>query len=247
MQKLPPDVAELTVLKSSQLDAAQKAFNVLENLPVVLGIFLVLLFAAAIGLSPDRRRTILSCGLRLVIAGIAVLAVRKVGGNLVVDALADAPNAHAAAPDVWAIATSLLVDAAEGALLLGFLLVLGAWFSGPGRRAVSLRRRAAPSFRDHPAVVHGTLAVLLLLLIWWGPVPWTHNPVALVIVAIVAFALAGMAAPAHGRGVPGRGSGRVGPAMAPGPAGAAARAAGQAARGRRPLAGGVRREKAALV
>jgi hypothetical protein len=188
VQKLPPSVAELTVLKSSQLDAAQKAFNVLEELPVVLGIFLVLLFAAAIGLSPDRRRTILSCGLCLVIAGIAVLAVRKVGGNLVVDALADAPNAHAAAPDVWAIATSLLVDAAEGALLLGFLLVLGAWFSGPGRRAVSLRRRAAPSFRDRPAIVHGTLAVLLLLLIWWGPVPWTHNPVALVIVAIVAFA-----------------------------------------------------------
>src|SRR4051794_34349503 len=103
VQKLPPSVAELTVLKSSQLDAAQKAFNVLEELPVVLGIFLVLLFAAAIGLSPDRRRTILSCGLCLVIAAIAVLAIRKVGGNLVVDALADAPNAHAAAPDVWAI------------------------------------------------------------------------------------------------------------------------------------------------
>ena len=188
VQKLPPNVAELTVLKSSQLDAAQKAFNVLEELPVVLGIFLVLLFAAAIGLSPDRRRTILSCGVCLVIAAIAVLAVRKVGGNLVVDALADAPNAHAAAPDVWAIVTSLLVDAAEGALLLGFLLVLGAWFSGPGRRAVSLRRRAAPTFRDRPVIVHGTLAVLLLLLIWWGPVPWTHNPVALVIVAIVAFA-----------------------------------------------------------
>jgi hypothetical protein len=188
VQKLPPNVAELTVLKSSQLDAAQKAFNVLEELPVVLGIFLVLLFAAAIGLSPDRRRTILSCGLCLVIAAIAVLAVRKVGGNLVVDALADAPNAHAAAPDVWAIVTSLLVAAASGSLLLGFLVVLGAWFSGPGRRAVSLRHRAAPAFRDHPAVVHGTLAVLLLLLIWWGPVPWTHNPVALVIVAIVAFA-----------------------------------------------------------
>ena len=188
VQKLPPNVAELTVLKSSQLDAAQKAFNVLEELPVVLGIFLVLLFAAAIGLSPDRRRTILSCGLCLLIAAIAVLAVRKVGGNLVVDALADAPNAHAAAPDVWAIATSLLVDAAQGALLLGFLLVLGAWFSGPGRRAVSLRRRAAPTFRDRPAVVHGTLGALLLLLIWWGPVPWTHNFLALVIVAIVSFA-----------------------------------------------------------
>jgi hypothetical protein len=172
--------------------------------------------------------------------GDCVLAARKVGGNLVVDALADAPNAHAQAPDVWEIATSLLVAAASGALLLGFLLVVGAWFSGPGRRAVSLRRRAAPSFRDHPAIVHGTLAVLLLLLIWWGPVPWTHNPVALVIVAIVAFAWLEWLRRRTVEEFPGRPNGRVGPAMAPGPAGAAARAAGQAARGRRPLAGGVR-------
>jgi hypothetical protein len=187
VQKLPPNVAELTVLKSSQLDAAQTAFDVLEGLPIVLGVLLVALFAAAIGLSPNRRRTVLSCGLCLIIAAIAVLALRKLGGNLVVGALADAPNAHAAAPDVWDIATSLLVAAAEGALLLGLLLVFGAWFSGPGRRAVSLRRWAAPTFRERPAVVHGTLAALLLLLIWWGPVPWTHNIWALLVVAIVSF------------------------------------------------------------
>ena len=188
VQKLPPDVAELTVLKSSQLEAAQSGFDVLEELPLVLGIVLVALFAAAIGLSPDRRRTVLSCGLCLIIAAIAVLAARRVGGNLVVDALADAPNAHAAAPDVWEIATSLLVAAASGTLLLGVLIVLGAWFSGPGRRVVALRRWAAPTFRDYPVLVHGTLAALLLLLVWWGPVPWTRNVWALLVVAIVGFA-----------------------------------------------------------
>jgi hypothetical protein len=187
VQKLPPNVAELTVLKSSQLEAAQTGFDVLEELPLVLGLLLVALFAAAIGLSPDRRRTILSCGLCLVIAGIAVLAARRVGGKLVVDALADAPNAHAAAGDVWEIATSLLVAAASGALLLGAFVVLGAWLAGPGRRAVALRRWATPTFRDRPALVHGTLAALLLLLIWWGPVPWTRNFWALLVVAIVSF------------------------------------------------------------
>jgi putative oligomerization/nucleic acid binding protein len=188
VQKLPPNVAELTVLKSSQLDAAQTGFDVLEELPLVLGILLVALFAAAIGLSPDRRRTVLSCGLCLVIAAIAVLALRRLGESLVVGALADAPNAHAAAPEVWAIATSLLVAAASGTLLLGVLIVVGAWFTGPGRRAVALRRWATPTFRDRPALVHGILAALLLLLVWWGPVPWTRNVWALLVVAIIAFA-----------------------------------------------------------
>jgi hypothetical protein len=188
VQKLPPNVAELTVLKSSQLEAAQTGFEVVEKLPVVLGFVLVALFAAAIWLSPDRRRTVLSCGLCLVIAAIAVFALRRLGGSLVVGALADAPNAHAAAPDVWDIATSLLVAAASGTLLLGVLIVLGAWLSGPGRRVVALRRWAAPTFRDYPALVHGTLAALLLLLVWWGPVPWTRNFWALVVVAIVSFA-----------------------------------------------------------
>jgi hypothetical protein len=188
VNKLPPNVAQLTILKSSQLEGAQTAFDVIEELPIVLGLVLIALFAAAIGLSPDRRRTILSCGLCLLIAAIAVLALRRVGGSLVVGALADAPNAHAAAGDVWNIATSLLVAAAEGTLLLGVLLVLGAWFSGPGRRAVALRRWAAATFRDRPAVVHGTLAALYLLLIWWGPVPWTRSFWPLLVVAIVLFA-----------------------------------------------------------
>jgi hypothetical protein len=188
VDKLPENVAELTVLKSSQLEGAQTGLDVLEELPIVLGLLLIALFAAAIGLSPDRRRTVLSCGLCLVIAAIAVLAVRRLGGSLVEDALADAPNAHAAAGDVWEIATSLLVAAASGALLLGVLIVLGAWFTGPGRRAVALRRWATPTFRERPALVHGTLAALLLLLVWWGPVPWTRNFWALLVVAIISFA-----------------------------------------------------------
>src|SRR4051794_21998236 len=99
VDKLPPDVTQLTVLKSDQLDAAQTGFDILENLPLILGLLTLILFGLAIWLSPDRRRTILSCGLVLIISGIAVLALRHLLGAIVVDALADAPNAKDAAPD----------------------------------------------------------------------------------------------------------------------------------------------------
>ena len=62
----------------------------------------------ATGARRSSRSAAASCS-----RAIALFAVRTVGGSVVTDALADAPNAHAVADDVWAIATSLLVDVAE--------------------------------------------------------------------------------------------------------------------------------------
>ena len=64
----------------------------------------------------------------LMFAGIALLAIRRLAGYVVVDSLADAPNAHAIADNVWGIATSLLVDAARGRIPVR--PVPGRW--GPG-------------------------------------------------------------------------------------------------------------------
>ena len=188
ISKLPPNIANLTVIQSNQLKTAQNGFHILDSLPWVLAGLSALLLGGAVALSPDRRRTMLSCGIVFIIGGIAVLALRRVGEHVAVDQLADAPNAKGIADNVWGIATALLVDAAEGSILFGAFIVLGAWLAGAGRRATAVRRSAAPNFRDRVAVVHGTLAVLLLLLVLWGPVPWTRNFWPMLIVAIAAFA-----------------------------------------------------------
>ena len=44
-----------------------------------------------------------------------------------------------------------------------------------------------PSSEDHPLVVHGTLAVLLLLLLAWGPAGTPRRLIGIVIVVILAF------------------------------------------------------------
>ena len=91
------------------------------------------------------------------VRGIALFAVRTIGGSVVTDALADAPNAHAVADDAWAIATSLLVDAAEGSFLFGLFLAAGAWLVGEGRRATAIRRVSAYPLREHPGLVRAGL------------------------------------------------------------------------------------------
>ena len=123
----------------------------------------------------------------LIFVGIALLAIRRLAGSFVVDSLADAPNAHAIADNVWGIATSLLVDVAEGGMLFGLFLVLGAWLQGEGRRATAIRRSSAYSLRVHPGVARAVLAFGILLLVIWGPVPWTQRVWGILIFTVLAF------------------------------------------------------------
>ena len=185
--KIPPSVAQIQLLKSDQLATAQDAVRGFRDAVWLLIVLAVACFGGAIALSADRRRTVVSVGWCLIVAAIAVLALRRVGGTAVEGALADAPNAHAVAGDIWSIATSLLVDAALGGFLLGILVASAAWLAGPGRVATSIRRASAPVLRDRPGMARGGLAIALLLLILWSPVPWTGNVIPVLLVTITAF------------------------------------------------------------
>jgi hypothetical protein len=187
VDKLPAKYRQLEIMRSDQLKAGQDAVQFLRYLPWILLPLAALLFAAAIWLSASRRRGVVWCAACAIFAGVAILAVRRLAGDAVVNALADAPNIRPAAKAALLIGTSLLTDVAWGSILLGVLVVVGAWLFGPGRRATWARRAASPSFRDRPAAARLALGVVLLLLVIWGPVPWTRNPIWILVVAAAAF------------------------------------------------------------
>jgi hypothetical protein len=187
VDRLPPEVSSLEVAGPGQVETARDLLDTFRTLLWVLLVLSIALFAAAIALSPDRRRTVVTVGGCLIFVGIALLAIRRLGGSFVVDALADAPNAHAVADDVWSIATSLLVDVAQGGMLFGLFLVLGAWLQGEGRRATALRRTSAYSLRVHPGIVRAALGAGILLLVIWGPVPWTQRLWGIAIFTVLAY------------------------------------------------------------
>jgi hypothetical protein len=187
VDRLPPEVASLQIASGEDLRTAQDALDVLETLVWVLLGLAVATFAGAVALSRDRRRTILNVGACLMFAAIAVLAVRRLAGEAIVDALAEAPNAMGAADDVWDIATSLLVDVAHGSFLFGLFIVTAAWLAGAGRRATALRRASAYALRERPALVRAGLGVAILLLVIWGPVPWTQRFWTIVLFTVAAF------------------------------------------------------------
>jgi len=185
--RLPENLQQLQILKTDKLEAAQKAVQTFKTLVIVLVVLAFLLLAGAVALSTDRRRTVVASGGCIIFAGVLVLAVRRLGSDVTVNTLAQAPNARPAVRAVFVIGTSLLTDAAWGAITFGVFLVTGGWLIGPGRRATALRRVSAPALRERPIAFRVGLGFLILLLVIWGPVPWTHKLWAVLIFAVVAF------------------------------------------------------------
>jgi len=181
-------IQPIVLLESDQLSSAQKAVKWLKALsfwPFILG---VLLWAGAVYLAAGRRRpTVRNIAWSLVIMGLLILAIRRIVGHAVIDSLVEAESVRAAASDVWTVLTSLLAQSAVAGIFVGLVTVLAMWFSGPGRRATAGRRWLAPAFRDHPVIVHGTLAVVLLLFLAWGPAGTPRRFLAVVILVILAF------------------------------------------------------------
>ena len=187
-ERLPPGIAQLEIAKPDELETVQSLFDLFKTLVWVFIVLAVAAFAGAVALSPDRRRTMVTVGFCLMFTTLLIFAIRKLGERYVLDALAEAPNAQAAAADAWQISTSLLRDVGQGSFLFGLFIVLGAWLAGAGRRATAARRFSAFALRERAGWVFGGLAVLLLLLVIWGPVPWTQNILTVLIFTVIAFA-----------------------------------------------------------
>ena len=185
--KLPPNVTSLQVASGDNLQTARDMLDLFKTILWVLLVLTVAAFGAAIWLSRDRRSTIIRVGGCIIFAGVALIAVRRLAGSFVIEALADAPNARDAADDAWVIATSLLADVAGGSILFGVFLVTGGWLAGEGRRATSIRRSSAYAMRERPGAVRAGLGVAILLLVIWGPVPWTQRWWGILIFTILAF------------------------------------------------------------
>ena len=186
--KLPAEASSIEIMKSSELEAAQKGLNLLQKIGYVLTALVLLMYAAAIALAGARRRqTLRAVGFSFIFVGIVVLFARGAAGNLVVGSLSEVASSDAAVSSVYDIGSSLILETGQSIVLYGIVLVLAAWLAGPTRWATSIRHRLTPYLRQ-PGYAYGGLATLLLLLFWWDPVIATHRIVpSLLLIALAAL------------------------------------------------------------
>jgi hypothetical protein len=168
LQRLPPDAGVITVMRSDQLSAAQAAVQAVRVLSALLLVLVLALYALAIYLARGaRRETLRNVGWAVVLVGLIVLVVRRVGGNVAVEALTT-PTSSDAAHQAWLIGTAMLGDIGWAAILYGAIALLGALLAGPSRAATALRRRIAPVLNDQPGIAWACVASVFLLAVVWG-------------------------------------------------------------------------------
>jgi hypothetical protein len=126
---------QFVLFKSEGLTKIQGAVDLLDQLAVVLPILLVVMLAAAIALSGNRRRTILRTAIWIAVGMALVLVIFNVGRSFYLDAFR---NRDAAAASYDQILGFLRLSA-RTALVVAIIVAIGAWLAGPGRTATRIR------------------------------------------------------------------------------------------------------------
>jgi hypothetical protein len=172
--RLPPNAGRIVLLRSNELSLAQQGVRFLKAIANFIVIIVLLIFAAAIWIAPNRRRALRACAIGLIVGGLVLVFVRRVAGDQLIDRVVKDDSVRPAAHEVWWIATDPLKLATQSILFVGIVGLIGAWIAGHGRRATATRRFLAPYLED-PWIAWGGLAALVLLLLAWSPTPATRN------------------------------------------------------------------------
>src|SRR6188472_1511584 len=163
-EKLPPDAAQVTILRSDQLKTAQNIVVALKGLAIVLSLLTFVAFGLAIYLSREERWvTVLYCGIGLIAAGFAVIVAREVAGGIVVGQLVEQDSVKPAAERAWSISTSLMTSIATTVIVIGVLFGVAGWLASPTGSAKATRRVFAPALRTHAAYVYAGLAIIVCI------------------------------------------------------------------------------------
>jgi hypothetical protein len=188
--KLPPDIGTLTVLKSNQIKLVQNIGNAIKGLALWLTILVPLLYLLAIFLARGhRRRTLMTVGFSIVLAGLIGIAVRHLLINGITNSLVMDEATRPAVRATIGIGTQILAQIASAFILVGAVAVFAAWFAGPSRLWTGVRWALAPYMRDNAVPTYATVTGIMVLIFIWNPIPATGTPAG--IIAFLALALFG--------------------------------------------------------
>jgi Short C-terminal domain len=186
--KLPSSIANLHVLKSDQLKLVQGVGRAVKGLALALTIIVPLLYALAIGLARGhRRRTVMSVGFAILIAGVLVLLARETLKSQVPASLVKTASIRPAASAVVSIGTSMLSEIAAEFVIVGAVVIGAAWLAGPARAALVTRRAVAPFLRDHPVPTYGIVVTVMALIFIWQPIRATGTLAGVIVFMLLAL------------------------------------------------------------
>ena len=188
VSKLPPSAGNLTLFKSSKLSLVDDVGNAIRHLALAFSILIPVLWALTMFLAKGRRRrTLMSIGFSMVIAGLLWVAGRHILQSAIANTLVSDESGRRAVRATIAIGTSILAEIAIAFVFVGVIAVVCAWFAGPARIAVSGRRAISPFLRERAGWTYAIVALVLVLFFIWQPIHAAGTPVGILVFAGLAL------------------------------------------------------------
>ncbi|MEY4130133.1 MAG: hypothetical protein RLZZ31_257 [Actinomycetota bacterium] len=171
MDKIPPDVGQITIFESDQLSTVQTIVKILKVMGPILSIVIITLYGIAIWLARGRRRlTVRNIGWAIIIVGVLLLVFRRLTGNII-SSVVDNPSYSLAIKVVFGVVSELLFSMAWIIITWGIIIVIGMLLLGPSKAAQSVRRVIAPVMNTETNVFWIGAGVLYVLILLWSPSP----------------------------------------------------------------------------
>jgi hypothetical protein len=165
-ERVREGAAQVTILRSDQLGTAQDLTQVLKVVADWIWIPMMFLWVVAVWLARGRRRQeIRAITIGFIVVGLAVVALRGVIGNYLVDNLVTSDSVRPAVEAFWSILTESLAAAGWLVFATGVIATAAVWLAGPTRQARATRGWLAPYLRR--ADIAWISFVLLLVLFFW--------------------------------------------------------------------------------
>lgn len=188
VDKLNP---QLVLIHAKGLSGARTVTRALNHLALFLPILAVVLYLAAIGISPRRRRAVMWSGVGLAISMAVLGIILGIARSYLVSAAGHQLSPQGAG-DLFDTLLRYLKTGLRILFALGIVVALIAWVTGPSRPAQGVRRAVAVSWHwaeDNAGVVEAVLAgVATLLLIVLTP-GWVWSLVIVLVALAVVLAI----------------------------------------------------------
>ncbi|MBV8958576.1 MAG: hypothetical protein JO087_07395, partial [Actinobacteria bacterium] len=186
--KLPPNIANLTVFKSSQLKVLQNGGNAIQGLALWLTIIVPVLYGLALLLARGhRRRTLMTIGFAGVAAGVVGLLGRSILESQITSSLTNDTALRPAIRATIGIGTELLSQVSGAVIAIAAALIVAAWFAGPAGIARTTRQAITPFLRDRPVATYATTLGMLLLIFVVNPIPATGKLAGIIVFTLLAL------------------------------------------------------------
>jgi hypothetical protein len=184
--RISAEGAEITVMRSDELAAAQDAVRAVKVVSVISAIAIAALLVLAVWMAEGARREVVRAAAWGILAvGLVLLVVRRLVGDAVIDALAT-PEGEPAVREVWTLSTSVMRDLALGLVAIGLVGLAWAFLAGGTRLGTRVRGLVAPTLRERPVLAFGVVVLVFLLLLLWGPVASPRTTLGTLVILLVA-------------------------------------------------------------